>query len=160
MNAVTIDNLDIKIHTRYAQDQQILDPQFIEEMQLAPALSVIDSYSINYALEFERLFDLHIRNLPWASFAPPLRPSKQKNRYFTHRLVLGILGTECDEEEESEDEADNLIKKAASARKKKFHSMTAFESERTTIINMLSSIKQLNDILGECNSKRLQYQKG
>ncbi len=160
MNAVTIDNLDIKIHTRYAQDQQILDTsQFIEEIQLGSTFSVIDSYSINYALEFERLFDLHIRNLPWASFIPPIRPNKQKNRYFTHRLVLGILGTECDEEQE-EGETDDLIKKAANAKKKKFHSITAFEKEKTSILNMLSSIKQLNEILGECNSKRLQYQKG
>ena len=34
MKATTIDNLDMRIHERYAQDQQALDKTFITEAQL------------------------------------------------------------------------------------------------------------------------------
>ncbi len=163
MHAVTIDNLDIQTHNRYAHDQTILDPQFLEKPGMVSTHSDIASLSSIYASEFEKLFGLQNKNMPWAEFSPPAKTRIHKNRYFTHRLILGILGTEYDEQEdlfEEEEETEEMIEKAEGAKKKFFQRTKSFEKERSAIINVLSSIKELNKMLEECNARRLQYQKG
>lgn len=161
MGSTTIDNLDIKSHTRYAIDQALLDPKFIDDVQVGHPNSAIDGFSFIYSSELEKLFELQNKNKTWATFSPPSSIKMQKNRYFTHRIVLGIIGDECDDQEYPEEEnPDALIKKATSIQKEDSGSSRAFENERLTIINMLGQVKQLNKMLEECNAKRLQYQKG
>jgi hypothetical protein len=168
MKATTIDNLDIKIHERYAQDQKILDRKYItESVLLSPHFEITGTSSI-YSSKWEELFEMHIKNIPWAAFCPPPRYQMQAKRFFSYRILPTIyLRDEHDEEDQnSEDEKNSenqygeVLKKALQTGKGKKQDSHLFEKDKTAIINMLQSVILLDKLLGQINSRKLQYHKG
>lgn len=114
MRPVTIDQLDIKIHERYAKDQQQLDTKYIKESTAIAAYSEIVGTSSIYPSNWEILFELQIKNISWAAFCPPLRYTLQSNRFFSYQILPTIyLRDELDEEEESEEEEKENERKNA-----------------------------------------------
>lgn len=167
--ATTIDNFDIKIHERYAQDQVALDKTFIVESALLSAHFEITGTSSIYSSKWEELFELNIRNIPWAAFTPPPRYHKQAKRFFSYRILPTIYVEDEDEEtgeeqqhEESEEKkrAKEILKKAHSAKKGASEDPYLFERDKSTIINLLQSVVHLNKLLTQVYSRKLQYQKG
>jgi hypothetical protein len=171
MRGVTIDQLDIKIHERYAKDQEALDPKYITESTAIAAYSEIASTSSIYPSSWELLFDLQVKNIPWASFSPPLRYGVQSNRFFSSQTLPSIYFYDQTEDEEEEPENEEkqkkggrkrlaLLKKVINRYKRKLQSITDFENQKTAIVNLLESISYLDKLLGQINAKKRQYQKG
>ncbi len=162
MKAVTIDQLDIKDHVRWAQDQEDYDISFITESHLVAPHPEILGTSVIYPSKFEELFELQKRNLPWASFSPPKNFHMFSKRFFSYRLFPNIYWEENDEEESSEDKEHNhdLIQEVLRVKKKENETQTLFEKDKTTVLNLLESIQWANQLLKQINARKLQYQKG
>jgi hypothetical protein len=160
----TIDNLDIKIHERYAHDQKILDRTFTKETSLLSSHAEIAATSVIYASKWEELFEMGIKNIPWAAFSPPSFYHQKPNRFFSYRLLPSIYVEDENEDEmdeESERKKENeLLKKALQAKKGRNQDSSLFERDKTTIISLLKTVVHLNSLLTQVNSRKLQFQKG
>ncbi len=167
MKAITIDNLDIKDHIRWAQDQTILDPTYLAEAQSIVHHPEHMGMSTIYTSQWETLFEWQKRNLPWASFSPPLKYHVASRRLFSFRLFPSIFWSE-DEEESSEDAPDQHEKEPSNDLWKQVINIAAFpnqpsvlfEKDKTAILNLLESIKHLNNLIAHISARKLQYQKG
>jgi hypothetical protein len=168
MKAVTIDQLDIKEHVRWAQDQESYDISFVKESHLvAPHPEILGTSAI-YPSKFDELFELQKRNLPWATFAPPKNFHMFSKRFFSYRLFPNIYW-EDEESQEEKGEKDSSEEKKANhdliqevIRIKKLGNQTPalFENDKSSILNLLESIKWVNHLLKQINARKLQYQKG
>lgn len=95
MKSVTIDRLHIADHVRWAEDQEKLQPSFLQEAALVAPHSEILSSSQLYPAQFDLLFELQMCNVPWASFTPPSHPTLFfSKRFFSHRLFTTSFRTE------------------------------------------------------------------
>ncbi len=167
MNAVTIDNLDIKVHERYAQDQVALESKYItESFAIAPHSESVGTSSI-YASQWEILFEIHLCNTSWALFSPPPKYHVQRNKFFTYQVVPAVNWSEEEDGEEQDEEGEqdqetpsSLLNKILTAKKGDRQSHLTFEKEKTAILNLFDSVKRLNKLLEHVNSRKLQYQKG
>jgi hypothetical protein len=162
LKPTTIDNLDIKTHERYAQDQQIYDKSFITESTLLSPHLEIAATSTIYSSKWEELFEMGTKNIPWAAFSPPAH-QRQTNRFFSYRILPTIfVAEETDEEEEEEQKKreDEILKKVIRAKKGKNQDPSLFERDRSSILNLLETVRSLNQMLSQINSRKLQYQKG
>lgn len=167
MKATTIDNLDVKIHERYAQDQQIYDRSFVTDSSLVSPHADIAATSAIYASQWEALFEASVKNLSWAHFTPPSMYYRMRNRFFSYSILPFIdihrdREREKEEEQESEEQAREsaLLKKALSAKKGKNQDTSIFERDKSAIVNLLQTVEHLDEILGQINARKLQYQKG
>lgn len=165
MRPITIDELDIKEHKRYAVDQKNLDTHYITDAATISAHFEIASISTLFPSQFELLFELQQRNRPWAFFLPPLKYHLQSNRFFSYCLLPSIKINDQEkrekEKEEEEEETDPiLLKKIKQAIKGKRQTLADFEREKTTLISLVESIQHLDKILVQINTKKQQYQKG
>lgn len=167
MKAVTIDNLDLKVHEQYARNQVTLDSSFIIDAQeISSHFELIGTSSI-YSSKWEELFEIGIRNIPWALFSAPLSFKLQSNKYFRHKLFPSLdleeaLTEEKEEDSQEEESEENLelIKKILNARKGKYQTAQMFELEKSTLLNFFNSVKSLSRLLSQINARKLQYQKG
>ncbi len=169
MKATTIDNLDMRIHERYAQDQQALDKTFITEAQLlSPSFEKVATSSI-YSSKWEELFEMGVKNLPWAAFSPPPSYTRQPNRFFSYRILPSIFVEASDEDgehdaqeedQEKEENKNEILKKALNVIKGKNEDTFLFERDKSAVVTLLQTVLNLNHILTQINSRKLQYQKG
>jgi hypothetical protein len=159
MNAVTIDNFDIKVHERYAYDQEYLDPIFLNESSSIPQHSEINGTSSIYASKWEELFEIQLKNVPWACFLPPPKYTAQARRFFRYRIVPSLSFTDTEDEEDDENKEHPLLEQILNFKSPKtaYHSV---ENEKTVLLDLLTSIKDLNRWLIHVNSRKIQYQKG
>lgn len=167
MKATTIDNFNISAHERYAQDQKVLDKTFITEaLLLSPSFDKVALSSI-YSSKWEELFEMGIKNLPWAVFSPPSAYRGQPNRFFSYRILPSIFveatdedgeGEERDEDEEKKE--SEILKKVQQVTKGENEDTYLFERDKSAVINLLETVHHLNHILLQINSRKLQYQKG
>jgi len=164
---VTIDNYDVKVHERYAEDQKKLDLTYVKESgHIHPHLeSPLAEAAIN--AKWEELFGTFSHRHPWAQFAPPPMYGRMRNRFFSYILSSAFPWVKVDEEREEEDEEKrreehqlNQYRKQIKAKKSKSLPMALLEKDRTALLNLLDSIQDLNGLLREINSHKLQYQKG
>ncbi len=159
MKAVTIDQLDIKEHVRWAQDQQAFDVTLVTESHLVAPHPEIMGTSVIYPSKFEELFELQKKNLPWACFSPPKNFQAFSKRFFSYRLFPNIYWE--DEVEEDEDSpSDNLIVEVLKVEKMGDLPSSLFEKDKTAILNLLESIRWVNDLLKQISGRKVQYQKG
>ena len=164
MKATTIDQLDIKDHVRWAQDQESYDISFVKEAHVVAPHPEILGTSVIYPSKFEELFELQRRNLPWAHFSPPKNFLLFSKRFFSYRLFPDIHWEEeeSEEEKESSEEDTNcdLIQKMIRVEKLANQTQSLFEKDKSAILNLLESIKWVNQLLKQVNARKLQYQKG
>jgi hypothetical protein len=165
MKPVTIDNLSIKIHERYAQDQNLLDPKYLTDALSITTQSEITGTSSIYTSKLEALFEYNLKNCPWASFSPPPRFLFQARRFFSFSLFPYLSFDDekeesDDEESEEKKEANNLIERARAVESANEGSTSAFEKEKTAVLNLLDTLKHLNGLLKHINARKAQYQKG
>jgi hypothetical protein len=169
MKAVTIDQLEMKDHVRWAQDQQEYDVSFVNESHLvAPHPEILGTSAI-YSSKFEELFELQKKNVSWAAFAQPSNFHLFSKRFFSYRLFPSIHweeGQDQEEETSSQDQdnqhspSEDLIKEVLKVQKKSQQKHTLFEKDKTTILNLLETIKGIDRMLKQINARKLQYQKG
>ncbi len=163
MKAVTIDQLDIKEHVRWAHDQDALDVTFVTESQLIAAHPEIMGTSVIYPSKFDELFELQKKNLPWACFSAPIKFQTFSKRFFSYRLFPNIYWDDKEDTEEKEDDgtpSDNLIVEVLKVEKMGDQPSSLFEKDKTAILNMLESIRWVNELLKQISARKLQYQKG
>jgi hypothetical protein len=161
MKAVTIDQLDIKEHVRWAQDQETYDISFVKESHLVAPHPEILGTSVIYPSKFEELFELQKRNLPWASFTPPENFAMFGKRFFSYRLFPNIYWEDREEEKEGENEdRQDLIQEVIKIKKFGNQTQSVFEKDKSVVLNLLGSIRWINRLLKQINARKLQYQKG
>ncbi len=153
MRVTTIDNLDLKTHERYAQDQKILDRTFVTDSSLLSPHAEIAATSVIYASKWEELFATGVKNLPWAAFSSPSLYRRKPNRFFSFRVLPTI---DIGEEEEE----PTLLKKARDIKQRENQDASLFERDKGYIVSLLSCVSELNKMLGQINARKLQYQKG
>lgn len=160
MKAVTIDQLDIKEHIRWAHDQQEYDVTFVTESHLvAPHPEVLGTSAI-YASKLEELFELQKRNLPWAFFAQPKNFHLFSRRFFSYRLFPSIYWDDEIEEKDEKLSSDHLIQEVLKMKKSPLQTHSLFEKDKNTILNLLETIQGIDQMLKHINARKLQYQKG
>lgn len=171
MEAVTIDQLDIKNHVRWAQDQKNYDDFFVKESHVvAPHPEILGTSAI-YASKFEELFELQKKNPSWAFFAHPKNFHLFSRRFFSYRLFPSIYWEETEESDEDaehspedeqheESDSNNLIQQVINVKKNPQDTQSLFEKDKTAILSLLEAIKQIDKMLGQVNARKLQYQKG
>ncbi len=175
--ARTIDNLGVDSSTRYAEDQQRLDPNFIKDLQRIPVKPQVDVTQAFYASELDTLLDLHKLAMPWATFQAPKGYFEQKKALFTERLIP-ILGTEEKLAAEMQRIKENIAKVIRSAKEKEGGEKREDEKEsdvmkweegrqddddekeKRSLIDLLECITLLDRLLSDVNGRRNQYQKG
>jgi hypothetical protein len=166
MKAITIDNLGIKDHVRWAQDQALLDPVYLAESPLAAHHPEILWTTSIHSSKWEELFEWHNRNLPWAAFTTPDKYHLVSKRLFSYRLFPTIHWEEESDEsddsdqEEQEDEMSDLVKQLIQLKKFPNQPAALFEKDKSAMLNLLNVIKYLNSLLRQINTRKLQYQKG
>ena len=171
MKAVTIDNLDIANHLRWAQDQDALNGIYFSEAQAVAQHPELVGLSMIYSSKFEELFDLTKKNQHWASFSPPKNYPLFGKRFYSHRLLPGIYLEEEEEEgqeekqeeegqEKQEDPHQNLIQTVMQIKKMGSQTAVLFEKDKSAMLNLLESIRWLNALINQIHSRKLQYQKG
>lgn len=162
-NKITIDNYPIKTHQRYAQDQEDYEIKYVQEAALIPhhleIASTTDPIQSKWDELFESLETLH----PWATFAPPPEYALTRNRFFSFNLSPNFpWGSHTDDEEQEEETEDEeiVLHKKRIQEKKSTQPAALIERDRSTLFNLLDTIKLLNGFLREIQSRKLQYQKG
>lgn len=165
MEKITIDQIGIDAHRRYAVDQETVESKYVTESSMVPPQLEIAGTSMIYSSKWEELFELNVGNTPWAAFYPPPNYRIQRNKFFSHTLTPNFGWSE-DEEDEDQEENDE---EGERARKKQDESLNALlemistrilRSDESALLNLVESVKKLNSFLREINSKKLQYQKG
>ena len=89
MKGVTIDNLEMKDHLRWAKDQEVLDVAFVSESSIVAHHPEILGMSMIYTSKFDELLELQ-RNQHWACFSPPKNFQLFRKGFFSHRLFPHI----------------------------------------------------------------------
>jgi len=159
MKPVTIDQLDIKDHVRWAEDQEQYDVSLIKESSLVAPHPEILGLSLIYSSKLEELFDLQKRNQPYASFPQPKNFYLFSRRFFSHRLFPSIHFEE-EEDEEGNSNSEDLIQTILRAQKPSDQTHTLFEKDKSAIVELLQEIKSIDQLLKQIYARKLQYQKG
>lgn len=163
---VTIDNYDVKVHERYAQDQKQLDLTYVREAFLIPPHLETPIAESMINAKWEELFGAQSHRHPWALFAPPPSYGRMRNRFFSYILSSAfpwIHEQEPDEEESGKNKEEqqlNSYRDKIKEKKSKLLPIALLEKDRTALLNLLDSIQSLNGLLREINAHKLQYQKG
>lgn len=155
--SVTIDQLDLKDHVRWANDQSIYDVTFIKDSEIVAHHPEILGTSAIYPSKLDELFEMQKKNLPWAAFESPKNFHMFSRRFFSYRLFPNIYW----EEEKTEDEEDthqSLKQQVIDLQNPDEQSI--FEKDKTVILNLLDSVGWINHLLKQINARKLQYQKG
>lgn len=156
----TIDNLGIGANERYAKDQQLFEPKFIEESRLVPQKTEISVLKPYVSLEFEQLFSFGKRT-PWAAFAPPPNYYPETKSLFSYQLIPSLGGYEKQEADEDKLESmEDVLKKPYKSSAQKLEGSDGEEKERQTLISLFQCINKLDKTLSFINSRRNQYQRG
>ena len=169
MKGVTIDNLDIKDHLRWAKDQEILDVSFVSDAGVVAMHPEFMGMSMIYPSKLDELFELQKKNQHFANFTPPLQFHLFAKSFFSYRLFPSIHweddenGQNQEEDSKCEDELDinhDLIQAVIRIKKLGSQASSLFEKDKDAILNLLESIKWINNLLKQIHAKKLQYQKG
>jgi hypothetical protein len=168
MERVTIDNIGMPAHNRYAKDKALLDPIFLTEPQLIAPHVPNNSVSSIYSSKWEELFDIQKKNLPWAVFSPPPHFLSRSHRLFSYHFFVCLAQDEDEGEPSDEENEDSSLfekkKKALSQlmqlQRAKEDVLLLFEKDRSCIVSLLDAIEKLERLLAHIHSRKLQYQKG
>jgi hypothetical protein len=167
----TIDNLGIEVSTRYAEDQKVLDDNFIKEARSIPGQTEIEVTSPFYSPEIEALLQTQPAHISWASFIPPALYFEQRKRLFTFQIIPS-MGSE----DKTESQTQKILSKLQSLAEEKVAKdreekdkrqlyeeeriLEEEEKEKKILTTLLSNIALFDKLIIEINSRRSQYQKG
>lgn len=161
VKAVTIDQIGIEVHDRYAKDQEKLkkiDSFFIKDA--APHFETTGTSSI-FTSEWEKLFSFFSdRNHTWAQFADAPNFSLPGRRsFFSFALVPSLEGF-SQEEESGERVYFAEERERLSSVKIPHHALAHLERERSQLFNLLDKIGEFNELLQQIHSNRIGTQRG
>lgn len=132
---VTIDNYDIKVYMRYAQQtalvEQIKGEYHLDEAMSIPAQTRVIDVQPRTA-EMDLLFDVRKTQSSWAFFPPPPLFRRQRRSPFGFFRIAPSLGS-FEEEEEHEKELDDIECETEED-----------EKEKKVIKNCFEQIKKIN----------------
>lgn len=154
MEAVTIDNINIETHKRWAENQAHIDPTFLKESAKVSPLTEVTGTSSIFASHWAALFGIDIRHLPWAHFTPPARFNTQAKRFFSHKIIPSLTFPQDKEEDDGEEQDRKERLKALLA------SYRGEKKDIEILSELLDTIFTLDDLLGKVLAKKLQYHKG
>lgn len=147
-----ISNLPIETSIRWAKDQEQLDKELLQGKSISTRAQ-IDVTLPSYASEFDTLFEMQKKNIPYADFSPPPEYTTQRKRTFTHQ-VIPSLGT--DEKIEAQRAKIDAIRPATEQPREAQEQ----EKEKKVLTTLLDIVTKKDKLLIAINSLRNQYQKG
>ncbi|MFY7842742.1 MAG: DUF5399 family protein [Rhabdochlamydiaceae bacterium] len=176
---VTIDNLRIKDHNKYANNQKAFNPVFVKDSPFISQQSTIDSIEPFYHSAFDKLFGLIFKNQPWARFeAPPFSlnrfhcfsssivPFLDSENHLSQKIDQAYLDSVhmfyAKEEIPSKFSQENLTQTKHDLIQSLENTIsTEFLMQQQEILKeLITCVEDLNKMIVECNTRRLQYQKG
>lgn len=163
----TIDNLGLDTSVRWAKDQEYLDQSLIKESSMISRQTTVDVTSPAYASQFDSLFQVNQRFIPWALLGAPEGYNLQKMRLFTFQTIPS-LGTEEFLSAQMQKIRDRVeAQKEACARRREAGEGSEDEQEEDqemrqskSLIALLEYLQLLDKLMTEINARRSQYQKG
>lgn len=157
MKPVSIANLEVKDHVRWANDQIALaECQVFNEARDVASHPELLGHSSNYPSQWESLVGWDKRQQPFAHFEPPASYARASRRLFSFRLLPHMdFPPKTDEEEVSP-----MIARIIELSCFKKYPRGVFEKEKTAILGMLHSIEFINILLEKISALKLKYQKG
>lgn len=156
----TIDNLGIGANERYAKDQKLFEPKFIEESRLIPQKTEVSVLKPYVSIEFEQLFSLG-KQIPWAIFSPPPNYYAETKPLFSYQLIPSLGGYEKQEADEDKLQGlEDLLKKPHKQQDQNLSDEEEEEKERQVLLSLFQCINKLDKVLSLINSRRNQYQRG
>ncbi len=165
----TIDNLGVEPSIRWASDQELLDKSMIEEAARISKQTEIDIYAPFLKSEFDFIFQTDQRHQQWAMFSPPEGYHSQQKRLFTHQ-VIPSLGSEELQQQQMQKINDFLSSNPSEQKKASTYSQgydweekreqEERQTESKTLLDLMTYIHSLDDLLLDINGKRSQYLKG
>lgn len=162
MEKITIDQIGIDAHKRYAIDQETVESKYVTESSMIPPQLEIAGTSMIYSSKWEELFEMNGNNIPWAAFYPPPNYRTQRNKFFSHALTPNIPWSDENDDQEEGEEGEEEPKKQNESLNALLAELSKriVKSDESALLNLVQSIKMLNNLLKEVNAKKLQYQKG
>lgn len=167
----TIDNLGLDTSVRWAKDQQYLDQSLIKESSMISRQTTVDVTSPAYSSQFDSLFQLNQRFIPWALLGAPEGYNLQKMRLFTFQTIPSLGSEEflSAQMQKIRDRVDAQKEARAKRREAGEGSEYEWEDEREeeqemrqskSLIALLEYLQLLDKLMIEINARRSQYQKG
>ena len=170
-DAKTIDNLGIDTSVRWAKDQNFLDDSFIKESLFISKQTTIDSIAPSFSSQFDVLFQMNKRFIPWAFLVSPEGYHLQKMRLFTHQSIPSLGSNEflSVQLEKIKDKVNALQQghqqksstvQGSNYRWEKEQEEKEEKEEAQALITFLDYLQRLDATIIEINCRRSQYQKG
>lgn len=152
---VTIDNISIQSHRRYAQDQRSLDPLLLKESKEVFSHPEITGTTRIFGSHWAALFGIDLLHPSWARFSPPPRYNRQAKRFFSYKII-----PELHFPNEAFDDDDKNEKRKREQMKQYILKQDADRRDKSILIDFLETLHNLDDQLGQILAKKLQYHKG
>ena len=167
----TIDNLGLEPSVRFAKDQAYYDHTITAESSYVSTQTEVDVLSPYFTPAFDSIFQMSMRNSPWAFFSAPKGYNDQNMRLFTFQAIpsLGVEELQSANiekiQEFSERVKNSRGKKKKRTKQKGDVSEEDQEGDETlkeakTLLHLLEYITDLDKLLQTINSRRGQYTKG
>ena len=167
----TIDNLGLEPSVRFAKDQAYYDHAITAESSYVSTQTEVDVLSPYFTPAFDSIFQMSMRNSPWAFFSAPKGYNDQNMRLFTFQAIpsLGVEELQSANIEKIREFSERV--KNAKGKKKKGTKQKGDVSEEDqeeeetlkeakTLLHLLECITDLDKLLQAINSRRGQYTKG
>lgn len=154
----TIDNLGVDISIQYAKNMEYLDTKIIEESKTIPFQTEV--FVTSYVpSEWEELFGVRKRHLPWGNFFSPPSFRSHRRNLFSFQLIPSI-GTPERHIKEIEKLKDFAFEEKRKIKKVNDKEEQEEKDERDRILKLIEQILFLDKQILFVNSRRTQYQKG
>lgn len=154
----TIDNLGIDASIRYAKDQQLFEPKFIEESKIVSKKTEIPVSRPYTPSEFEQTFSSEQPRI-WATFSPPSEAFLTDNSLFSFQLIPS-LGSYEKFEDTQQLLNDALERRRETDPERSLKEKQQEEKEKQLIQDLLVCIEKMDKSLSLINARRNQYQRG
>lgn len=150
VKGVTLAELSIQVHNRYAQDQEILSQTQDLALDAAPhfQISVVNPV---YSSECDKITGFDKRVQTWGIYSPPPNYTPAKPRGYFGSSILPSL---TPQEKAFAEQKQRLL-----AAELKEGISSEMEAQRTCLFDLLSSLEELEELFQSAQSERLRTQR-
>ncbi len=141
VSRTTIDNLDIRVHRDYAQNEAYYDKTHASEAPNVRRLAELAGISAIYVSELDALLEKAKTPSTWAHFDTPPGYADKTNHFFFLRLFPSIKSIQ--------EELEILLKMISTLPERDQKPMTTFTAE----------YKRISELINECYARILALQK-
>lgn len=154
MKAVTIDNLPIDTHQKYAESQKMSAARTQETLSAFP--EILGTSTI-FASKLEELLETPAGSTPWATFCPPPGYTEQAKR-FLESFALFLKEIRDNTEEGASENPE--LRKFVETVNEKIETALANEKDKGTLLNMVDCLGRINEWVWFVKTHNIRQQRG